>query len=419
MLLACVVVAVVAATRPNPFGDDQVVWAKFEHVNGLGAIDRDIRVAGVNQGEIGDVKRVGDDALVELVLDEEIAVHADAHVALRPHTLFEGSAFIDLHPGSPSAPPIEPAAMIERDRTGVYVPLDEAIRVFDESAREDLRDLIAAAGEATGGESVKALQRTLRASPELTEELGPTARALQGPEGVELAGAIDGAARTVEALALRESSLAPLAERANRTLAGLDLEGGAALERALAAVPGPLERLRANGPELVALVDRIDALAVELRPALDELAPTLDALQPLLVKATPPIRRAVPLVSAIGTVLERATVAAPSLVELLVKLRPSGRRLENEILPTLTRKSRLGLPAYMQLISGFAGGTSALRAYQTEAQGGLGAGHVLRLGAYFDPTGSLGLAGGLPCDAIVALNPNLAAALAAAGLCAP
>ena len=83
---------VLAATKPNPFADRQTIWAEFDSVHGLGSIDRDIRVAGVNEGEIGEVVRVGDDALVELEVSDEIVVHADAQVELRPHTLFEGSA---------------------------------------------------------------------------------------------------------------------------------------------------------------------------------------------------------------------------------------------------------------------------------------------------------------------------------------
>jgi len=81
-----------------------LVWATFDSVQGLGTIDRDVRVAGVNVGKIGAVKREGDDAKVELVLNDDIEVHSDARAALRPHTLFEGTAFVDLSPGSPSAP---------------------------------------------------------------------------------------------------------------------------------------------------------------------------------------------------------------------------------------------------------------------------------------------------------------------------
>ncbi len=56
----------------------------------------------------------------------------------------------------------------------------------------------------------------------------------------------------------------------------------------------------------------------------------------------------------------------------------------------MQRPSRLGVPAYLQLLSGFAGGNASLRPYQTEAQGTLGTGHMMRLGAYFDQAGSTG-----------------------------
>ena len=411
------VVLVLAATTPNPFSSHQTIWAEFENVNGLGSIDRDIRVAGVNEGTIGEVKRVGDDALVELQVSEEIDVHEDAQVALRPHTLFEGSAFVDLHPGSPSAPLISDGDTIPRERTRVYVSLDEALRVLREPVREAFRDLVRVGAEATGGKAPAALQSTLKASPELTEELGPTARALQGPHGDELSHAIAGASQTLEALAQRESSLVPLAQRANATLRALDVDGAVPLEQAFAALPGPLETLRDRGGQITTLIEQVDSLAVELRPALKEFAPALSGFRPIIERATPAVRRALPLVSAIGTVLRRATAAAPAFERLLHSLGPAQAIQEERVLPQLHKKTRLGLPGYMQLIAAFAGGNSALRAYQTEAQGILGQGHAIRLGAYFDQEGTFGSIRRLPCTLIGALNEELAAALEAEGLC--
>ncbi len=415
-ILAVAVGLVIAAIRPDPFTDRQTVWAKFDNVNGLGAIDRDIRVAGVNEGEIGTVERVGDDALVELEVNSEIAVHADAQVALRPHTLFEGSAFVDLHPGSPSAPLIADGTTIPLRQTRVYVSFDEALRVLREPTRERLRELVRIGAAATADGSIDGLQRTLRAAPDLTRDLGPTARALQGSSRSELEGAISGTAATVSELARRESSLTELAGRANRTLAALDVDGAGPLDRALAALPGPLETLRDRGSALDALIARTGELAAELRPALRELAPALDELQPILAAATPAARRAVPLVHAIGTILRRATAAAPAFERLLTTLRPGGRILEDNVLPALHRKSRLGVPTYMQLISAFAGGNAALRPYQTEAQGLLGAGHMIRLGAYLDPEGT-SKTGFLPCDSIGRLDPNLVGTLQVLGFC--
>ncbi len=417
-MIAVVAIGIVlAATKPNPFVDRTTIWAEFESVHGLGSIDRDIRVAGVNEGEIGEVVRLGDDALVELQVSDEIVVHSDAQVELRPHTLFEGSAFVDLHPGSPSAPVIGEGDTIDRANTRVYVSFDEALRVLREPVRERLRELVEVGAEALGDEAPESLQRTLRGAPELTRELGPTARALQGPGGVELSRAIAGAAETVDALARRESSLAPLAERANRTLAALEIDGAEPLDRALAALPGSLETLRDRGDLLTALIDRTGDLAVELRPALAELAPALDGFQPILREATPALRRAVPLVRGIATVLRRATSAAPSFTRLLDTLAPGTDLLAARVLPALQRDTKLGMPQYMQLISGFAAGNAALRPYQTEAQGLLGAGHMIRLGAYFDPAGSTMLGDVVPCDAIAELDPAVAAALKSVGFC--
>jgi ABC-type transporter Mla subunit MlaD len=412
-----VLAIVVVVTKPNPFADRQTIWAEFDNVNGLGAIDRDIRVAGVNEGEIGEVKRVGDDALVELKVSDEIAVHTDARLALRPHTLFEGSAFIDLHPGSPSAPLISEGTTIPARQTRVYVSFDDALRTLQAPTRRGLRELIATASKALAVGAAENVQRTLRATPELTRELGPTARALQGSEGVELARAIRASSDTVAELARREDSLIPLAQRANATLAALDVDSAGPLDRALAALPGPLETLRDRGAVVTALIDRGRELAVDLHPALVDLAPALEELQPLLIKATPAIRRAVPLVHSIGTVLQRATDAAPAFERLLRTLRPAGPILGNRVLPALTRDSQLGIPTYLQLISAFTGGDAALSPYQTAAQGTLGTGHMIRLGAYFDPGGGSRLGNALPCEAIAQINPALTTVLAAGGFC--
>ena len=417
MIAVLALILILVATRPNPFAGGQVIWAEFDNVNGLGSIDRDIRVAGVNEGTIGEVKRVGDDALVELRVNEEIRVHADAQVVLRPHTLFEGSAYVDLHPGSPNAPLIEEGETIPRERTRVYVSLDEAIRVLREPVREAFRDILRVGAKATGGKTPGALQKTLKAAPELTEELGPTMRALQGQEGKELARALKGASETVRALAVRESSLGPLVQRANSTLRALNVDGSAPLERALAALPGPLETLRDDGEEINGLVERVNSLAVELGPALEEFPPTLSRLQPILKRATPATRRAVPLVRGIGTILRRATGAAPQFERLLDILGPSTKIFDERVLPELHKDTRLGVPGYIQLISGFAGGAAALRPYQTEAQGLMGSGHMIRLGAYFDPKGLVGSVQRIPCTLIGAINEDLEHQLDEAGLC--
>jgi ABC-type transporter Mla subunit MlaD len=417
VILAALALILFATLRPNPFKDTQTIRVEFDSVRGLGRIDRNVRVAGANLGEVGDVKRTADDVVVELKLDPDILIHEDARAALRPHTLFEGSAFIDLHPGSPSAPPLEGGAIPQR-QTSVYVSLDEATRVLRKSNRDALRDLVGSGAKLLRGQAITGLRKTLKRAPELVRELGPTARALRGPEGDELGHAIRGLSQTVAWTATREEQLLPLVQRANRTLAALDVDGGAALDAALAALPGPLEELREGGDRLTAVIDRLDRLAVEGKPFFEELAPLLRDSRPLLRRATPIVRDATPLVAALGTVLARSARAAPTLKRIVEEMRPGTRILVESVLPFLTADTKLGVPGYEQLISAFTGGTAALRPYQTAGQGLLGEGHVLRLGAYLDPAffGSIAVPS---CAVIALIDPGIADGLEALGLCQP
>jgi len=399
---------VLAATKPNPFKQTQTIWVKFNSAQGLGSIDRNVRVAGVNVGTIGSVLRVGDDALMELSIDPGIPLHSDAIAALRPHTLFEGSDFVDLQPGSPGAPLLN-GGTIPKSQTRVYVSLDQATRVLRTSNREALRSLFHSASRVVRGGAITGVRRTLKAAPRLTRELGPTARALQGPHGTELARAIHGMAATTAAVASRQNDLLPFVRHANHTVAALEVDAGAPLDASLRALPGALEEL----------VTGVDKVAVALRPATLELTPTLRQGRPIIREATPVTRRAAPLVAELRVILSRVAAAGPSLTDVLKTVSPGIRIMATSVVPFLRSRSTLGMPVYLQLISAFAGGTGAQRPFQSLAQNPEGAGHLLRLGAYGDPNSSAnGLA--LPSCAVIALlSPSVANQMQAIGLCQP
>src|SRR5919109_754062 len=107
LLVGIALAVVLGVTKPNPLAEKHNYWAVFDTAHGLGAIDRDVRIAGVKVGEVGEVKRTGDDVRVELKLFEDHPLHTDARADMRPHTLFEGSNYIDLAPGSPGAPRLD------------------------------------------------------------------------------------------------------------------------------------------------------------------------------------------------------------------------------------------------------------------------------------------------------------------------
>jgi phospholipid/cholesterol/gamma-HCH transport system substrate-binding protein len=416
VIVAAVLVIVLATVRPDPFKSTKSLVARFDKVQGLGKIDRNVRVGGANAGKIGEVKRAGDDVLVELEIEEDIPVRQDARVELRPHTLFEGSAFVDLHLGTPNAPELEEGQEIPKSRTEVYVSLDEATRVLRKGNREAIKDIVGSGSKVLRGEAITGLQRTLKQAPELARELGPTARALQGRRRSELSGAIRGFGRTSHAVASQEKQLAPLAERTNRTLRALDVDGGGPLDAALAALPGALEELDTSSDELVAIVNRLSELAEDLEPAGKELAPLLRGSRPLLRRATPVTRAATPLIRQLRIILARAADASPALRKAIIGLRPGAEILQESVLPALGERTEFGLPVYAQLVSAFAGGAALGRSFQTPAQSS-DTGHIIRVAAYLDPQGTAAGPTIPNCAAVALINKQLADRLKTFGLC--
>ena len=407
---------VLGATRPTPFKDSKTVVAEFERVQGLGRIDRNVRIGGGNAGEIGDVERQGDKVLVRLEIDPDIPIRTDARAHLRPHTLFEGSAFIDLHPGSPSAEELTDGDVIPSEQTSTYVSLDEATRVLNEKNRETLKALVRSQAKLLRGEGIRGLRTTLKRAPQLFRELGPTARALQGPGRDELSGAISGFADTVDAVASREADLVPFAQRANRTVGALRVDAGQPLDAALAALPGALEELAAAGEPVTQLLERVARLGTKLQPAARELGPLLRSSRPLLKRITPTITETTPLIAGLRTVLARATDAAPELRRAVDAMRPGVRVLTDSLLPAINSTSRFGIPVYAQLAQAFTGGGAAARPFQTPEQNA-SAGHIIRVGAYIDPDGTVGGIVPPSCDTIAMLSQVLADQLEPLGLC--
>lgn len=424
-----IVVVVLGVTRPNPFKETHTYFAEFDSAHGLGSIGRDIRLAGVNVGTMGDVRREGDDAIVELVLEQDVPMHTDARVHMRPHTLFEGSSFVDLEPGSPSAPELPEGEVIPRKQTSNYVTLDEALRILRPEIRENLRNLAAVGSRTLRGKAIEGIQRTLKGGPELTRRLRRPARELQGPEREELAGAIAGVAGTVDAVAREEAELIPLARRLNRTAAGLTVDGGAPLDAALAALPGALRELREGAPPLTALVDRLDTLASGATPALPDLTAAVDEATPLVERSIPLLREATPEIARTRAITRRVSGTADPLSSLIQN---EGQEVAvtfgDSILPVLFDDGIHGQATYKQLTQLFTASDAVFRPYETPEQNPEGWGHFWNQAVYFDPEAFGGPLGGLlggdptaeaavPCENVASISARAAREFELAGAC--
>lgn len=386
VLVGGILIVIIGVSRPDPFADTETYYAEFDSVQGLGAVGRDIRMAGVNVGKIGVVEREGDNAVVELVVESDVVVKEDAWADMRPHTLFEGSSLVDLSPGSPSAAEMEPGGMIPNERTSNYITLDEALRILRPEIRESLRELAGTGSKTLRGGAIEGIQKTLRNGPELTRRLKGPARALQGSNRRELAGAVAGMARTVDAVASREDQLIPLARRLNRTTAALTVDGGGPLDATLAALPGALRELNDGAPTLTALIDRLDRFVVEVNPAIPDLTLALEDATPLLKRSIPVLEKTTPIVRDLRRISGRIAAATPTLTKLVRSIDPVAQIFGQRVLPVLLSPSRNGPATYEQLLATFTDANGVFRQYQRPSQNPLGAGHLWNIGTYIDFT---------------------------------
>ena len=410
LALACLV-ALALAWRPDPLGATRTARAIFDDTGTLGPLEHEVRVAGTPVGRVVRHTRIGDDTLVEMEIERSVGeLRADAEADIRPRATFEGTAFVELRPGA--AETLLGERPIPRSRTRNYVSITEALSALRPDTRGDVRAAVRAGARVLAPEGQYGAREALRVAPRLTRDGATAARAAQGSHRAELASAIRGLAATTAGVARAERSIGSLLEGGDRTLAALATDGGRPLDRVLAETPALLPSLRRGSAAVTGLAKRTEPLAADLRPGARELGPTLRAVRPLLVEARPVLGDAPPVLRELRRALDAAGRAAPATRVLVAELRASIELLDRAILPALERRTRLGLPAYLQLLSALQGGDGALRPFQTGNPQGNG--HFLRLSGRY-----LGAGAPTPCSALSAVEPEVVRAIAAAGLCAP
>ncbi len=99
--------------------------------------------------EVISTSRNGNDTNVTFTVEGSgRPIHADAYAEIRPRTFLEGNFFIELDPGSPSAPELGSGATIPVSRTSTAVQLDEVLTALQSPVRADLSHLLESYGEA-------------------------------------------------------------------------------------------------------------------------------------------------------------------------------------------------------------------------------------------------------------------------------
>ena len=283
--LAVMCVAIYFAfTKDVPFSSPYEVEAVVKTGNQI-QTGSFVRIAGVNVGEVTEVEAVGDGeqaARIHMAIqDKGRPIHKDATLKIRPRILLEGNFFVDLQPGSPSAPELAEGETIPIQNTAGPVQFDEVLGTFTSDVRKDLRLLLRELSAAYDGGGAEAIKRTYEFTGPAYRSTAIVNDATLGRNPGDLSGYIAGAARVAEGFDRNRAQLKSLITDL-RTTAGAFAEEDQELSRAIAELP---RTLRAGRPALARLNGALPSLrrfTAALRPGVRSSGPALDAQVPFV-----------------------------------------------------------------------------------------------------------------------------------------
>jgi phospholipid/cholesterol/gamma-HCH transport system substrate-binding protein len=223
-----------------------------------------VRIAGVNVGKVSSVEAHGNIAEATFNVEEDaLPIHEDATIKVRPRLFLEGNFFLDLHPGSPSAPELKSGSTLPVTQTSTAVQIDELLTSLQSDTRTNLKRALKGYGEA------------LNAVPTTSEDASqdPDVQGLTGAQAINETFRYGGKAGRTSAIV-------------NQALLGQHAHDLSNLIRAqrdvftkLASTDGALSDLITN---FNTTADAFASESSNLSASIHELAPTLQEAEPSL-----------------------------------------------------------------------------------------------------------------------------------------
>jgi ABC-type transporter Mla subunit MlaD len=268
------------------------------------ATNSPVRIAGVDVGKVISTSRDGDNTTVTFTVDGSgRPVHNDAFATIRPRIFLEGNFFVELDPGSPSAPEMGSGDTIPVSRTSIAVQLDEILTSLQSPVRADLSRLLESYGtalthqptpaedrtqlpEVKGKSGAEALNGAFRYGGDAGRYSSQVTNAFLGTEQRDLSRLVAGAGRAFGAFAARQRDLQGL-------IVNFDTFTGALANQSTnlsATIHLLAPTLRVTHASLVSLNRTLPPLrtyAIELRPAVAELPGLISASKPFLAQVRP------------------------------------------------------------------------------------------------------------------------------------
>jgi virulence factor Mce-like protein len=327
LTVGAIVLAVIALgtflgfRKEIPFRHHYEFSAAVKSANGIRK-GSPVRIAGVNVGKVVGIRRAGPGesaARITMRLEKKgMPLHEDARVAIRPRIFLEGNFFVDVQPGSPSAPEIDEGDTIPIQQTRTPVQLDQVLTTLQAPTRRDLQRLLRSVSTGLSGEGAAGYNRSIRYWKDAYKQSALVNDATLGSAEHDLSGYIASAGATAAALDADPARLQSLITDFRTTAHAFAVRDGE-LSAALAELPRTLQAAR---PAL----DALNRAFPPLRSFVADLRPGVRSSGPALTAGLPFVRQL------------RALVRDPELRGLVADLRPT--------VPQLARLTQRSIPLY-------------------------------------------------------------------------
>nr|MBA3359165.1 MCE family protein [Thermoleophilaceae bacterium] len=168
-MLLIAIASFFAFTKDIPFTRGTEIKAVFKDTSALG-VNSPVRIAGVEVGKVSKVEAAAEDSSASMVTmqikDDGLPLHTDARVKIRPRIFLEGNFYVELRPGSPSAPELGDGDMIPIQQTAIPVQLDQVLKALEKDTRVDLREALAELFRAYSDDAGKSFNSSLQFQPD-------------------------------------------------------------------------------------------------------------------------------------------------------------------------------------------------------------------------------------------------------------
>jgi phospholipid/cholesterol/gamma-HCH transport system substrate-binding protein len=271
-----------------------------------------VRISGVQVGEIGSVSLRNGLAVVQMDMDKkyEHIVHTNATLLLRPKTGLD-DMFIELDPGSSSAPVARPGYTFPVSNSLPDINVDEIFSALDTDTREYLDLLVNGAGQGLQGRTSDLAQVLERFEP-THQDLARVNQAI-ATRGADLRQLVDSLRRLDGDLAAQRPQIISLVDAGSEVFHALASENGN-ISAAVRDLPGTLDQATATLGKVQSLADELGPAATNLLPAAKALPAANAALASLAQPSAPIVQNQIrPFVVAARPVVRNLRPAAVNL----------------------------------------------------------------------------------------------------------